>query len=123
MNEQSLAKSIDKLANSKAEALLRGIREAVNNALKPYWRHKDACEELHIDDIKNALTEYIASIGKDKSYKYQPSAELVNSCRARILSDLLRGLPKLNEIAAMAAQYEQPDDYQGAGHYDHHQDD
>ena len=105
MNEASLAQTIDKLAQKKAEDLLTNMRSAINNALQPYWRPKDACEEFHPEDIKNVLAEYVECIGKnDKRYKVEPTEALVNSCRAKVLNTLLAGLPQLAELASMAKQ-------------------
>lgn len=108
MNESSLAQTIDKLAQKKAEDLLTNMRSAINSALNQYWRSKDAGQEFHPMDIKNVLMEYAESIGPSGTSNtrrtVKPTAELVNSCRAHVLNTLLAGLPKIAELAAMAAE-------------------
>jgi hypothetical protein len=106
MNEASLAKSIDRLAEKKASDLLKQIRIDVDRLLEKYWRHTDAGGEYIGMDVRNALTAYAEMIGSSHSSprEVQPTVKLIDSCRSKILSDLLNGLPKLNEIAAMAAE-------------------
>lgn len=107
MNESSLAKSIDRLAEKRAKDILTNVRAAIENALKPHWRPKDASEEWIGEDIKELLRNYINSIGEGGWNKgTPPSQELIDACRAKVLSELLNGLPKLGELVQLA---EQPD--------------
>lgn len=121
MKESNLAKTIDRLAQRKAEDFMTHVKTVITNALKDTWRAKVAGGHDWLgEDVKAVLLAYAESIGVPDGYKHpRPSADLVNSCRATIVNDLLNGLPKLKELAMMQAG---PDEYQGAGHVDHHQD-
>lgn len=105
MNEHSLAKSIDKLAKANADKLLNQIWTKLTECLRPYWRHESANGVLIKEDIINILKKHIDHV-HDKQIQIKPSEELLNGCRAKILEDLLKGLPKLRELAVMAGQDE-----------------
>lgn len=124
MTEKTLASAIDELAKRRAKEFITEVKDAVQAALKDKWRPKVAGGSAFMgEDIKNVLAAYAASVGQSDSYRSpSPTNELVSLCRATILSDLLSGLPRLKELALMQAEAEAQQEYQGAGHFDHHQD-
>lgn len=103
MKETDLSKAIDRAAEQRAKAILCEVRNALVRALSPYWRPKEAGNELVAKDIRNVLTR-LATADDLARMEVYPSAEMVNACRAHIVNGLLTGLPKLQELAAMAMQ-------------------
>jgi len=106
MNERSLSETIDKLAQRKAEDFITHVHSVITHALKDTWRAKIAGgREWLGEDIKAVLLAYATSVGITDGYKApKPTKDLVNSCRATIVDDLLSGLPKLKELAMMQAE-------------------
>lgn len=101
MKESNLAAAIDKAAEQRAAVVIRDIRAAINNALRPHWR-SPATGEQHIgDDIRKILATLAISNSWDHEH-IGPSTELIDACRGAIINDLLNGLPKLRELSMMA---------------------
>mgnify|MGYP000237523813 CR=1 FL=1 len=110
MKEESLARSVNNLAQKQAEDLLDNLRKAVIKAIQPYARHPDANNDFHPEDLKNVIIEYAQQIGAYSSdYRVKPSEALVNSCRAQVLKNLMGGLPQLAKLARMAEEQQQDD--------------
>lgn len=105
MKETDLAKAIDRAAKQRAAAILCKARDAVVRALAPYWRPDEAGREFIAADIRHMLTDLAASADLSRM-PVHPSREIIDACRADIMSGLLSALPKLQELAAMAAPSE-----------------
>ena len=103
MKESDLARAIDMAAEQRAKQLLQSVRDAVCNALKPYWRPDGAGRELISKDIRSLLVQMANADGIERT-QVRPSTEMVDMCRADIVNGLLDGLPKLRELAQMAMQ-------------------
>lgn len=108
MKETSLSAAIDKAAMQRAVNILVDVRNAVKQALDPYWRPKGAGSELISKDINTLLEMMARSTESFNRITVRPSAEMVNACRGAIVEDLLNGLPKLKELFEMA-NYEEAD--------------
>jgi len=103
MKEANLSKAIDKAALGNARKIIEGITNAVTAALQPHWRSKLAGEEHIGEDIRRLLHELAdATDWRAAAYAFEPSSKMVDHCRAALVNDLLKGLPKLRELALMA---------------------
>ncbi len=103
MNEPNLSKAIDKTALWNARKIIEGITNALTAALQPHWRSKLAGEEHIGEDIRRLLHELAdANDWRVAAYNFEPSSKMVDHCRAALVNDLLKGLPKLRELALMA---------------------
>jgi len=103
MNEPNLSKAIDKAALGNARKIIEDITKAITAALQPHWRPKLAGEEHIGDDIRKLLHRLAdSSEWRDATYQFEPSSKMVDHCRAALVNDLLKGLPKLRELALMA---------------------
>jgi len=108
MTEPSISKAIDKAAKANAQQIIATIAAALSNALKPHWRPKLAGEE-HIGDDIRKLLKALADSETDwraAAYQFQPSSKMIDHCRASLVNDLLKGLPRLRELALLAESTE-----------------
>ena len=107
MNEPTLAKTIDRAALSRAEKIIDNFKISIINALDNKWRQKEASNELLRDDVINVLENYLVYLktsGQPHPKSPKPTDALINGCRAKILNDLIDGLPKINDLLSMLPQ-------------------
>lgn len=104
MKESNLAAAIEKAANQRAQEVIKNIKESVVESVKKHWRPKAAGEEFVGDDIRHVL-KTLAEVDEWKRVKLPVSPKLVNACRGAIINELLNGLPKLQELSAMADEF------------------
>ena len=106
MKESNLAKAIDKAAEQRAEKIINRVSNAILEALKPHWRSTDTGDEHIGDDIRRLLRGLSEYNGTWTAMPFQPSPKMIDACRAAIVNDLLKGMPKLRELSQMAEMYE-----------------
>lgn len=104
MNERTLSQTIDRLAEKKAKEFLEDILSRLNKILQDTYRPKIASEEFVREDVFAVIKQYVKNAETSSKGIPQPSANLVNACRAKILDDLLNGLPKIQELLKMQEQ-------------------
>jgi len=112
MKEPNLAKAIDKAAQQRAEEIIKNLKQAISDAAQRYWRPKNAGEEFIGDDVRGVLRALAASDTGWRHTSYRPSAFMVDACRAAIVNDLLKGLPKIADLMRMAELNESETDVQ-----------
>ena len=106
MNESTLAKKIDALAKTNATEFLHEVDRAVAAALKPYWMPKKAGEVFLREDIRNVLDRF----GQHDKPSLSPSQKMIDAFRAKIINDLLAGLPVVKELLLLVEVPPESDD-------------
>jgi len=109
MTEPSLAIAIDKAGEQRAKEIMKNIKLSVLKSLESAWRPKGAGEEFIGDDVKAVLRALSQPTSYDsRTLEVAPSKELIQACRAKIINDLLKGLPNIRELTEMAERQLQP---------------
>lgn len=99
--ESSLSRSIDKLAQRKAESYLGNIYASIAKALKASYQPIPNHTYYAKKDIIQVLEETVAYLKYDKSTSLNPSPELVEAFRSAVLDKLLSELPTITELARL----------------------
>lgn len=104
--EKTLSQAVNDLAERNARKLMERIYQELSNCLKNYYRPKEANDEFIRDDIFAILKQYITNADSQTRICPPPSNILINGCRAKIIEDLLNGLPKIQELLRLQQQLE-----------------
>jgi len=108
MIETILAKKIDALAKTNATDFLHEVERAVAAALKPYWMPKKAGEVFLREDIRNVLDRF----DQHDKPSLSPSKKMIDAFRAKIINDLLAGLPVVKDLLLLVDSLPEIDEKQ-----------
>lgn len=97
--EKTLSSAIDDAAVLRANKLLRELRDALLSLLSTYRFPIGTGKTSITKDINNLLVQFADS--PDWSCVVpEPTSEMIAACRSAIVTDILEGIPKLQEIIA-----------------------